>query len=111
MDTVHPNEMMTGSAFLDSLNDGREVYIYGERVDNVCEHRAFRNSAYSLSRLYDALHDPISQDVMTDIDPDGYRTHRYFMPSRSSQDLLGARDAIAHWSRLADNIALNAGVR
>jgi 4-hydroxyphenylacetate 3-monooxygenase len=47
MDTEHPNEMMTGSAFLDSLNDGREVYIYGERVDNVCEHRAFRNSAYS----------------------------------------------------------------
>ncbi len=101
MDNNHPNEMMTGSEFLDSLDDGRHVYIYGERVENVCEHRAFRNSAHSLSRLYDALHDPASQEVMTDIDPDGYRTHRYFMPSRSAQDLLKARDAIAHWSRLS----------
>ena len=39
------NEMMTGREYLDSLNDGREVYIYGERVENVCEHRALRNSA------------------------------------------------------------------
>jgi 4-hydroxyphenylacetate 3-monooxygenase len=95
------NEMMTGREYLDSLNDGREVYIYGERVENVCEHRALRNSAYSMSRLYDALHDSSSQEVMTAIDSDGYRTHRYFMPSRSSQELLQARDAIAHWSRLS----------
>lgn len=101
MDAGTHNEMMTGAQFLDSLDDGREVHIYGERVKNVCEHPAFRNSAYSLSRLYDALHDPATQTLMTDIDPDGYRTHRYFMPSRSCADLLKARDAIAHWSRLS----------
>lgn len=95
------NDMMTGAAFLSSLDDGREVYIYGERVKNVCQHRAFQNSAYSLSLLYDALHDPSSQEVMTDIDSDGYRTHRFFMPSRSSSDLLKAREAIAYWSRLS----------
>lgn len=95
------NDMMTGREYLESLMDGREIYIYGERVTNVVEHRAFRNSAYSLSKLYDALHDSSSQDTMTAVGSDGYRTHRYFMPSRSSQELLQARDAIAHWSRLS----------
>ncbi|WP_223461095.1 MULTISPECIES: 4-hydroxyphenylacetate 3-hydroxylase family protein [unclassified Pseudomonas] len=101
MNNIVHNEMMTGPDFLNSLDDGREVYIYGQRVKNVSEHPAFRNSAYSLSRLYDALHAPATLDLMTDIDPDGYRTHRYFMPSRSSEDLLRARDAIAHWARLS----------
>jgi hypothetical protein len=46
----------TGKEFLDSLDDGREVWIYGERVRNVGEHPAFRNTARMLARLYDALH-------------------------------------------------------
>lgn len=95
------NDMMTGREYLESLVDGREIYIYGERVTNVVEHRAFRNSAYSLSTLYDALHDSSSQETMSAVSSDGYRTHRFFMPSRSSNDLLKARDAIAHWSRLS----------
>lgn len=94
------NEMMTGEEYLDSLLDGREIFIYGQKVNDVTSHPAFRNSAYSMSRLYDALHHPESQEMMTDIDPDGYRTHRYFMPSESGEALLKAREAIAHWSRL-----------
>jgi hypothetical protein len=35
----------TGKEFLDSLDDGREVWIYGERVSNIAEHPAFRNTA------------------------------------------------------------------
>ena len=35
----------TDQEFLDSLDDGREVWIYGERVKNIAEHLAFRNSA------------------------------------------------------------------
>jgi len=35
----------TGKEFLDSLDDGREVWIYGERVKNIAEHPAFRNTA------------------------------------------------------------------
>ncbi len=101
MEELHRNEMMTGRDYLESLQDGREVYIYGERVEDVTQHPALRNSAYSVSRLYDALHDPASRDVMTCTDPDGYLTHRYFTPARSAEDLLKARDAIAHWSRLS----------
>ena len=47
----------TSSEYLDSLRDGREIWIYGERVKDVTTHPAFRNTVRMLARLYDALHD------------------------------------------------------
>jgi 4-hydroxyphenylacetate 3-monooxygenase len=35
----------TGQEFLDSLDDGREVWIYGERIKSIGEHPGFRNTA------------------------------------------------------------------
>ena len=32
-----------GAEYLESLRDGREVYIYGERVKDITTHPAFRN--------------------------------------------------------------------
>ncbi len=55
----------TGAEYLASLRDGRDVYIYGERVEDVTTHPAFRNAARSVARLYDALHDPKTKDVLT----------------------------------------------
>ena len=56
---------LTGRAFIDSLQDGREVFFDGERIDVIATHPAFRNSARSLARLYDALHDPAQQPGLT----------------------------------------------
>jgi hypothetical protein len=36
----------TGTEFLDSFDDGREVWIYGERVKNIVEHPSFWNTAH-----------------------------------------------------------------
>ena len=47
----------TSQEFLESLRDGREIWIYGERVKDVTTHPAFRNTVRMLARLYDALHD------------------------------------------------------
>ena len=55
----------TGAEFLQSLRDGREVYIYGERVRDVTVHPAFRNAAASVAKLYDALHDEKTKAVLT----------------------------------------------
>ena len=41
----------TGREFLNSLDDGREVWIHGERVGTITEHPAFRNTARMLARL------------------------------------------------------------
>ncbi|MFZ0973294.1 MAG: 4-hydroxyphenylacetate 3-hydroxylase family protein [Solirubrobacteraceae bacterium] len=92
---------MTGAEYLESLRDGREVWIDGERVRDVTEHPAFRNSARSVARLYDALHDPKTREVMTAEDRHGIHTHRFFMPSYSPADLLASREAIAQWARMS----------
>jgi hypothetical protein len=40
---------LTGEEYLKSLQDGREIYIYGERVKDVTTHPAFRNAAASVA--------------------------------------------------------------
>jgi 4-hydroxyphenylacetate 3-monooxygenase len=92
----------TGAEFVESLRDGREVYIYGERVADVTKHPAFRNSVASVALLYDALHDPKTKDVLTaptDTGSGGY-THKFFKVARSAQDVIAQRDAIAAWARI-----------
>jgi len=49
--------MKNGASHLQSLRDGREVYIQGARVEDVTAHPAFKNSVASAS-LYD-FQDPV----------------------------------------------------
>ena len=37
----------TSQEFLESLRDGREIWIYGERVKDVTTHPAFRNTSHA----------------------------------------------------------------
>ena len=46
-----PLRPYTGQEYLASLDDDREVWIYGERVRNIAEHPAFRNTARMIARL------------------------------------------------------------
>lgn len=55
---------LTSEEYLKSLQDGREIYIYGERVKDVTTHPAFRNAAASVAQMYDALHKPELQDTL-----------------------------------------------
>jgi 4-hydroxyphenylacetate 3-monooxygenase len=93
----------TGQEYLASLRDGREVYIHGERVYDITTHPAFRNAARSIARLYDALHDGKSKNVLTwstDTGSGGF-THKFFRAARSREDLIAQRDAIASWARMS----------
>ncbi|MEV6647310.1 4-hydroxyphenylacetate 3-hydroxylase N-terminal domain-containing protein [Amycolatopsis sp. NPDC051371] len=93
---------LTGDEYIESLRDGREVYLYGERVKDVTDHVAFRNPIRMTARLYDALHDPATKDVLTaptDTGSDGY-THRFFRTPKSVDDLVGDQRAIAEWARI-----------
>jgi 4-hydroxyphenylacetate 3-monooxygenase len=98
-----PNRPFTGKEYLESLRDGREVYVYGERVADVAAHPAFRNAARTIAKLYDALHDPATKDVLTcptDTGNSGY-THKFFRVAHSREDLIDQRDAIAAWARMS----------
>jgi len=97
------NRPLTGKEYLESLRDGRDVYINGERVEDVTTHPAFRNAAAHVAKLYDALHDPATKDQLTwetDTGNGGY-THKFFRYARSPKELLIQRDAIADWSRMS----------
>src|SRR5262245_36211939 len=91
----------TAESYLESLRDGREVWIYGEKVANVTTHPAFRNTARMIARLYGALHDPAHRDVLTAPTETGGVTHKYFRPSKNADELVQDRDAIAEWARLS----------
>ena len=92
----------TGAEYLESLRDGREVYIYGERVKDVTKHPAFRNAAVSVAKLYDALHD--RQDQGRPDDGHRHRLRRLHAPLLQGRPLARGgdrqRDAIAAWARI-----------
>ena len=98
-----PTRPYTGQEYLESLRDAREIWIYGERVKDVTTHPAFRNTARMIARLYDALHDPATKDVLTTPTDTGGGsvTHKFYKASRTAEDLVGARDAIAAWARIS----------
>lgn len=93
---------LTGQEYVASLRDGREVYLYGERIPDVTTHPAFRNPVRMTARLYDALHDPDSSGALTaptDTGSDGY-THSFFTTPRRVEDLIAGQRAIAGWARM-----------
>jgi 4-hydroxyphenylacetate 3-monooxygenase len=102
-ETTTRNRPFTGEEYLESLRDNREVWLYGQRVDDVTTHPAFRNTARMIARLYDALHDPEKQKTITTATDTGNGgiTHRFYKPWKDADELVAARDAIAAWSKLS----------
>src|SRR5205807_10646075 len=89
-----PARPMTGAAYGESLRDGREVYIDGERVADVTAHPASRNAVRAVAPLYDALYDPAFTEALTARDRRRIFTHKFFKPSYSADALCQAREAI-----------------
>ncbi len=86
---------------MESLRDGREIWIYGERVKDVTTHPAFRNTVRMLARLYDALHDQRKSILCTETDTgSGGYTHHFFKAPRNVEEMVASRDAIAEWARV-----------
>lgn len=61
--------MRTGAEYLKSLNDGRVVFLEGEKVADVTRHKAFREAARSVARLYDVAAAPENRERMTFLSP------------------------------------------
>ena len=55
----------TGDEYRDSIRDGREVWINGERVDDVTCHPMFKPLVDVRARIYDMQHERQFRDVMT----------------------------------------------
>jgi 4-hydroxyphenylacetate 3-monooxygenase len=55
----------TGKQYLDSIRDGRAVYINGEKVKDVPSHPMFKPLVDIRARIYDMQHEAATRDVMT----------------------------------------------
>ena len=75
-----------GEEYLESLRDGRVVYVGGERVDDVTTHPGFRNAARSYAKTFDARFDPRFRDLLS-FEEDGARHAMYYLRPRSREDL------------------------
>jgi 4-hydroxyphenylacetate 3-monooxygenase len=60
----------TGDEYRESIRDAREVWIDGERVDDVTAHPAFKPIVDVRARIYDMAHEDETRDVMSFVDPD-----------------------------------------
>jgi anthranilate 3-monooxygenase (FAD)/4-hydroxyphenylacetate 3-monooxygenase len=85
----------TGREYLDRLRtQPREVWLGGERIDDVVEHPALRASALQIAGLYDLQHDPAHSDACLYTSPTtGDPVATAFMVPRTHEDLVKRRHA------------------
>jgi len=93
----------TGQQYLDSLQDGRAIYLDGERVCDVAGHPAFRGIVRTIAGLYDYAADPANG--MTHVNPDlGVVGNVAYQIPRSAEALRERREAIAKWASLTNGL-------
>src|SRR5690348_13820924 len=63
--------LRTGAQYRDSLRDGRQVWINGERVKDVATHAAFKPIVDIRARIYDMAQEEKFRPVMAYRDPEG----------------------------------------
>ena len=77
----------------------REIWIGGEKVDDVTTHPATRRGVESYAHLYDMQHDPARRDVMTYLSPTtGDRVGTSFLTPRTPTDLAMRREMMRAWA-------------
>ncbi len=76
--------LKTGNEHLQSLRDGRVVYIGSEKVDDVTTHPAFRNGARSIAAIYDMK----ATDPRFSFEEGKERYGAYFLRAKTREDLL-----------------------
>jgi aromatic ring hydroxylase len=91
--------LRTGAQFIDSLRDGREVWLGGERVDVTANVR-LAPCAHAVAEVYDLQHDPALSDLLTTPSPStGNPVSLAYLLPRSTEDLLRRRGMIEYLMR------------
>lgn len=94
--------MRDGASYLAGLNDGRAIFIDGQRVESITEHVAFRNAVHSYAALYDFQGEPARRDEMTfEIAETGRRANKVWQLPRSRDQLSARRLALEAWAELS----------
>ena len=88
----------TGRRYIESLRDGRQMWIDGELVTDVTTDRRFAAAAYTMAELYEMQHDPKLVERMTYRSPtSGDRVGLSFIQPKSIDDLVRRREMVKTW--------------
>lgn len=80
--------LMNGSQYLASINDGRQIHMDGELIDNVFEDFRTSGAAKAMAHIYDMQYDPQKIEVLTYLDEETNSRHpRSFKHPRTLEDL------------------------
>ena len=90
----------TGQEYIAGLqNHPREVWIGGERVEDVTTHPALCNGVKSVAALYDMQHDPALLEEMTFASPSsGQPVGLSFLVPQNVEDLVRRRNMMTRWA-------------
>ncbi|GAA0440418.1 4-hydroxyphenylacetate 3-monooxygenase, oxygenase component [Lentibacillus halophilus] len=94
----------TGQQYIDRLKKANNnVYIHGERVNDVTEHPAFKNAIQSMAKLYDLQHEKPEKMLYTNPNT-GNSVGKTFMTPKTIDDLIQRREAIMEWQSLSNGL-------
>ncbi len=99
IDTSRPQGAMTGARYIESLRDGREVWLDGERVSDVTTHPALTGMVHELARIYDLQHSAEFGEQMTFVSPEtGNRCSLSWQLPDCAEDLKRKRRNSEIWN-------------
>ncbi|HWG71626.1 MAG TPA: 4-hydroxyphenylacetate 3-hydroxylase N-terminal domain-containing protein [Steroidobacteraceae bacterium] len=90
----------TGKQHIDSLRDGRAVYLDGEWVDDVTTHPSFRGAVASIGRMFDFQSAPENRELMTFETDTGTRSNRIWELPGNYEELVNRRRGLEAWTEL-----------
>ncbi|MBS4210257.1 4-hydroxyphenylacetate 3-monooxygenase, oxygenase component [Bacillus sp. FJAT-50079] len=89
----------TGKEYISRLKSANNnVYIHGERVDDVTQHPAFKNVIQSMADLYDLQYEK-SEKMLYTSPMSGNQVGMTFLQPKTIDDLIARREAITEWAR------------
>jgi 4-hydroxyphenylacetate 3-monooxygenase len=57
--------LRTGPEYLESIRDGRRIYVGRERIEDATSHPAFAGAARTYAALFDLKADPANRDLLS----------------------------------------------
>ena len=87
----------TGAQYIENLRKANNnVYIHGERVEDVTTHPAFKGAVNSMARLYDLQYEKPEKMLYTS-PTTGDKVGKTFMVPETVEQLIERREAIMEW--------------
>lgn len=98
--------LRTGAEFLESLHDGRQVWLAGEKVDDVTTHPGLAEGARTFAQMYDLQNEPEYRDRLTIPSPlTGNPISASYMFPQDAAGLEKRRKLLQFWARKSGGVA------